>query len=407
MRVAARPRRLVVVGASLAGLRAVEGARDAGFDGDITLIGDERLGPYDRTVLSKGFLEAEDEPGPPLYREADALRADLETELLLGAPAHGLDTWDRTVRAGGRTVGYDALVIATGVRPRRPAWAVPLAGVHLLRTVADARALRASLATSRHVAVVGGGFVGSEVASSARHLGLTVTMVEAMALPLARHLGTEAAQECADLHRAHGTRLRCGVTVTALDGGDRVERILLSDGSTVEADTVVVGVGARPNTEWLEGSGVTVGDGVECDAYLRTRVPSVHAAGDVAQWYNAFLGRRTRLEHWTNASSQAAAAARNAISGEPAAPHTSLPYFWSEWYGRRVQFVGDTDADESVCVGDPTQHSFVRLYRRGDRLVGVLAMDRKGAVAKFRGMVRRGTPWHQALEHARGHAKKP
>lgn len=402
-----RTRRLVVVGASLAGLRVVEGVRDAGFDGEVTLVGDEGLAPYDRTVLSKGFLEPGADPDPPLYRGAEALRRELGADLLLGAPAHGLDPRSRTVRAGDRTVGYDALVIATGVRPRRPGWAVGLAGVHVLRTVADARALRASLARSSRVVVVGGGFVGSEVASSARSLGAEVTLVEAMAAPLTGALGPEAGRVCADLHRAHGTRVRCGVTVTGLDGGERVERVLFSDGSVTDADTVVVGVGSLPNTEWLHGSGVSLGDGVECDASLRTSVPGVYAVGDVARWYNPFLGRRTRAEHWTSAAAQAAAVARSVATGGPGGPHESVPYFWSEWYGKRIQFAGEAEADQTVFVGAASQHDFVCLYRRGDRITGALTVGRKGAIAKYRAAIRRRGSWREALEHARGHVAVP
>ena len=234
--------------------------------------------------------------------------------------AHTLDPRSRTVHAGGHTIPYDALVIATGVRPRTPGWAANLAGVHLLRTVADARALRKSLARSRRVVVVGGGFIGSEVASSARTLGLHVTIVEARDVPFAAALGETAGRLCAALHRAHGTELRCGVTVTALDGTGRVEKVLLSDGSVLKADTVVVGVGSHPNTEWLKGSGVACTDGVECDAALRTTVPGVYAVGDVARWFNPWLGRKVRVEHWTNAAHQAAAVARGIATGQPDTP---------------------------------------------------------------------------------------
>ena len=407
MRASSRPRRLVVVGASLAGLRVVEGARDAGFDGGVTLIGDENLAPYDRTVLSKGFLEADLDPAPPLYRDAEALRRDREVEFLLGAPAHGLDLRSRTERAAGLTIDYDALVIATGVRPRRPEWAVDLDGVHVLRTVADARDLRSSLARSRHVVVVGGGFVGSEVASSARRLGREVTLVEAMQAPLAGALGLRAGRVCADLHRAHGTRVRCGVTVTALEGDARVERVLLSDGSVIRADTVVVGVGARPNIEWTRGSGIAVGDGVECDASLRTSAPGVYAVGDVARWYNPFLGRRTRAEHWTSAVAQATAVAREVAEGGSGEPHTSVPYFWSEWYGRRIQFAGEADADETVFVGSISRYDFVCLYRKGDRIAGALTVGRKGAIARYRKAVRGRGSWKQALEYARSRVGEP
>lgn len=396
----ARTRRLVVVGASLAGLRVVEGARDAGFDGELTLIGDEPVAPYDRTVLSTRFLEDREEPQTPVYRPADDLRRDLDVDLRLGVAAHTLDPRSRTVHAGGHTIPYDALVIATGVRPRTPGWAANLAGVHLLRTVADARALRKSLARSRRVVVVGGGFIGSEVASSARTLGLHVTIVEARDVPFAAALGETAGRLCAALHRAHGTELRCGVTVTALDGTGRVEKVLLSDGSVLKADTVVVGVGSHPNTEWLKGSGVACTDGVECDAALRTTVPGVYAVGDVARWFNPWLGRKVRVEHWTNAAHQAAAVARGIATGQPDTPHASIPYFWSDWYGRRIQFIGEPTADETAVVGDPARGEFACLYRTGERITGALTVGGKGAIARYRTAIRRRAAWQDVLHTA-------
>ncbi|UQX03453.1 FAD-dependent oxidoreductase [Streptomyces sp. RerS4] len=398
------PRRLVVVGASLAGLRAVTAARECGFDGRVTLVGAEEHLPYDRPPLSKEFLAAEEEPPPPTHPDAALLRDGLGVELLLGEPATALDPTARTVTVGGAEIPYDALVIATGARPRvlpahRPP-APPLDGVHPLRTLDDARAVRRALDAGARTVVVGAGFIGSEVASEARRRGLDVTVVEALPAPMSRSLGAETGAVFADLHTTHGTELRCDTTVTGIEGHGRVERVLLSDGSAVEADLVVVGIGAAPATEWLAGSGVAVRDGVLCDPYLATGTPGVWAAGDVARRQLAGHGRTLRLEHWTNAAEQGALAARNAVGPGPAEPCTTVPYFWSQWYGHRIQFVGLPEGEQVEILGDTATPCFIALYRSGDRLAGALAVNRAGAVPGLRRLVRAGASWAQALAHA-------
>ncbi|REF00950.1 NAD(P)/FAD-dependent oxidoreductase [Thermomonospora umbrina] len=395
--------RLVVVGAALAGVRAVEAARTAGFGGTVTLVGAEDHLPYDRPPLSKAFLDADGpEPPVPVLRDPAALRDELGVELRLGAPATALDTRERTVSVGGSAVRYDALVIATGSRPLPPTGAGRLGGVHTLRTVEDARAIRRALDSGARTVVVGAGFVGAEVASAARRRGLDVTMVDAASAPLARALGEPMGRLCAEMHADHGTDLRLGVTVTGMEGAERVERVLLSDGSTVPADLVVAGIGARPATEWLDGSDVAVDDGVLCDPTLATSVPGVYAAGDVARWLNPLFGTSMRLEHWTNAAEQGAAAARNAVGADGARPFETVPYFWSDWYGVRIQFVGVPGADDLAVFGDVPGRRFIALYRLADRLAGVLAVGRRPVVARYRALLRRRATWSEALEYADG-----
>ncbi|MGW4489276.1 NAD(P)/FAD-dependent oxidoreductase [Amycolatopsis sp. NPDC004368] len=390
--------RLVVVGASLAGLRAVEGARKAGFTESVTLVGAEEHLPYDRPPLSKAFLD-----GPlaaPVFREESVLRDELGVELVLGTRAHALDAGQRVVHAGDREIPYDGLVIATGATARVLPGTSHLAGVHTLRTLDDALSVRAALDAGARTVVIGAGFIGSEVASAARKRGLPVTVVEAAPTPLTRAIGAMG-EPCSALHRAHGTDLRCGIAVTGVEGTGRVERVRLADGTVLDADLVVVGAGAVPATGWLAGSGLTLDDGVVCDETLATGLPGVYAAGDVARWANPLFGRAMRLEHWSSAAEQGAAAGAAAVVPGAAKPYETVPYFWSDWYDTRIQFAGVPDADEiRVVLGDPEEGRFVALYRTGGRLTGVLAVNKHREIMKFRALIARRTGWSGALDFA-------
>ncbi len=403
------PRRLVVVGASLAGLRAVEAARKTGFDGEVVLVGAEQHLPYDRPPLSKAFLAAaEGDGGPaavPWFRTEQTLREELGVDVRLGSPATALDTAARTVTVGGKQVAYDALVIATGAHARTLPGTEGLDGVHALRTLDDSLAVRAKLEAGARTVVIGAGFIGSEIASTARKRGLEATIVEALPTPLVRATGREMGAAIAALHDLNGTTLRCGVGVAAIEGDGTVERVVLADGSTIEADLVVVGIGVVPSVAWLEGSGVSLdGDlgGVRCDENLWTGVPGVYAAGDVASWFNPTLGERQRMENWTAAAEQGAAAARNALDPENAKPYGTVPYFWSDWYDVRIQFVGSPDADEVRLVdGDPASGGrWVALYRRGDRLIGALTVNGQTEIMKYRVQIMKGGSWEDALAFA-------
>jgi NADPH-dependent 2,4-dienoyl-CoA reductase/sulfur reductase-like enzyme len=395
--------RLVVVGASLAGLRAVEAARRAGFTGTVTLVGAEEHLPYDRPPLSKGFLDAGGPDRAEPFRPEDDLR-ELGVELVLGAPAEALDTGTREVVVGARTLAYDALVVATGASPRPFPGVDGVAGVHSLRTTEDAVAIRDALDAGARTVVVGAGFIGSEVASAARRRDLPVTVVEAEPLPLTRSVGREVGMVCADLHRAAGTELRLGVGVSRVESvGGTVTGVRLDTGEVLPADLVVLGIGVAPATAWLEGSGLSLHErdrGVVCDATLATGVPGVYSAGDVAHVPNPlFDGQLMRLEHWTNAAEQGAAAARHALDPASARPLSTVPYFWSDWYSHRIQFVGTPVADE-VEVVVPAEDGFVALYRRRDRVVGALTVDRPRDIMKLRRRVADRGSWTEAVAFA-------
>lgn len=397
--------RLVVVGASLAGLRSVEAARKAGFRGAITLIGAEEHLPYDRPPLSKAYLDVVgdgESPESTQFRDLSYFVAEHGIDLRLGAAASALDVEDRTVAVGDELVPYDGLVIATGSRARVIPGTEHLDGVFPLRTVDDAVAVRAALDAGARTVVIGAGFIGSEVASSAKKRGVDVTIVEALPTPLVRAAGADLGAAIASLHHRNGTRMLCGSGVASIDGSERVEQVTLADGTVLPADLVVVGIGVVPNTEWLEGTGIALDNGVVCDEKLFTGVPGVYAAGDVANWHNPVIGKRQRMENWTAAAEQGAAAARNAIDPSNAKTYGTVPYFWSDWYDVRIQMVGDPESDEvRVVEGDPAADDrWIALYRRQDRLIGALAVNGQAEIMKYRGLITKGATWDEAIAHA-------
>ncbi|MFF8848233.1 NAD(P)/FAD-dependent oxidoreductase [Streptomyces sp. NPDC015127] len=371
-------RTITVVGASLAGLSTVRALRAEGYDGTIVVIGEERHTPYDRPPLSKDFLKGDLDADALALGDADEYE-DLQVEWLLGERAVRLDAADRSLTlAGGRQLRTDGLVVATGAGPRTLPGTDRLAGVHTLRTLDDAQALRADLSSGLpRVAVIGAGFIGAEVASTAHRLGLHVTVIEALDVPLERQLGREMGLVCSSLHTDHGVRLLRGTGVAGLTGNGRVTGIRLTDGRLLPADVVVVGVGVRPATDWLAGSGVQVDDGVVCDAGCATNVPGVVAVGDVARCPNPFTGRHARIEHWSNATEQAKTAARTLLSGVSAPAPPTAPYFWSDQYQVRIQLAGHVapGATPHVVEGDLDSRSFTAVYRREDTPVAVLSMN--------------------------------
>lgn len=392
---------LVVVGASLAGLRAAESARQAGFAGPITLVGDEFHLPYDRPPLSKQFLK--DGAAPDYHTSAEELAA-LDVKLRLGAPATGLDPASHRVRVGDNDwLPYQKLIIATGASPRTLPDMPDLEGVVGLRTLDDALALRERLRPGIKLVIVGAGFIGSELASSARDRGADVTIVEAAPIPLVRAVGETVGQALAKLHERNGIPLLCNVQVEGLIGTTHVEAVRLSTGTSLPAELVVVGVGASPATGWLADSGIElhpVDGGVMANEFLQTSLEDVYAAGDVVHWPNpAFDGLSVRLENWTNAADQAHQAAINAVAPEDAKPYETVPYFWSDWYQSRIQFVGTAVADEVVFAsGDPDTDKFVALYRSGDRLVGAATLNEQRKIMKLRRIIAGKGVWADALE---------
>jgi NADPH-dependent 2,4-dienoyl-CoA reductase/sulfur reductase-like enzyme len=393
-------RNVVVVGASLAGFRAVEELRHQGYDGSITVIGAEAHLPYDRPPLSKQILSGSWEldrlPLTPIGKEID----DLDVDWRLGVAASGLDLGARhVVLADGARVSCDGLVIATGAGVRTLPGQPELEGLHTLRTLDDCLALRADLdGTPQRVVVVGAGFIGSEVAATARQRGLDVTLLEALPTPLQRALGDEMGAVCADIHREHGVdvRLSTGVDGFDDDGNGRLSGIRLTDGSTLEADVAVVGVGVAPNTGWLEGSGLTIDNGVVCDATCLA-APDVVAAGDIARWPNNRFGEVMRVEHWENAQEQGAHAARRLLG--QLEPYQPVPWFWSDQYDRKIQLAGRSSADDEVQIvdGSVEERRFVALYGRAGRVVGVLGMNRPRPVMEYRQLIADGTSWEDAL----------
>ncbi|WP_406301349.1 FAD-dependent oxidoreductase [Streptomyces sp. NBC_00885] len=378
-------RTVAVVGASLAGLSAARSLRKQGYDGRLVVIGDEPHRPYDRPPLSKEFL-AGTVGETDLALETDG--EDLQAEWLLGVRAAGFDPGDHAVRlADGRSVRADGIVVATGATARLLPGSDGLEGVHTLRTLDDARALRADLALGGRLVVIGGGFIGAEVASTAYGLGLDVTVVEAAPTPLAGPLGEVMGGIVSTLHADHGVRLLCGVGVKGLSGRARVEAVLLEDGRSIPADTVVVGVGARPCVEWLAGSGVVLEDGVKCGTDGRTSVAGVVAVGDCASWYDPAAGIHRRVEHWTGARERPEAAVAALLSGGAATTGVPKPpYFWSDQYGVKIQFAGHSAGADSVTVeeGLPDDRSFLAVYRRSGHPVAVLGMNQPRLFTRWR-----------------------
>ncbi len=402
MPTAGSPDSVVVVGASLAGLRAVEELRRVGFDGRIVVVGAEDRLPYDRPPLSKDLLAGEATVDDIALRRQPI--DDLEAEWELGRRAVALDVADRAVTLDdGRTVsGSRGVVLATGATPRTLPGTPALAGIHVLRTLDDCLAIRADLDASPHrVVVVGAGFIGAEVAATCRARHLDVTMLEALPAPMIRGLGPAVGDVLARMHRDHGVDLRTSTGVDGFEGGARVERVRLADGSTVDADVVVVGIGVVPVTDWLAGSGLTIDDGVRCDETLLA-APGIVAAGDVCRWPNvAFGGEVMRLEHWTNAAEQGVAAGARLVTDDPQ-PYGPVPFVWSDQYETKIQVVGHVRGDDDVVIvdGSPDELRFVAAVGRGDRLVGAIGFGRPRVVMQYRRMIADGAAWHEVLELA-------
>ena len=397
-------RTVVVVGASLAGLRATETLRREGFDGRIVLVGAEPHLPYDRPPLSKQLLAGEWEPQDLALRRTPY--DELDVELRLGARATALDAAGRLLTLeGDESLPFDGALLATGAAPRTLPGTPDLDGIFVLRTVDDALDLRARLDARPRVVVIGAGFIGSEVAATCRMRGLEVTVLEALPAPLVRGLGPVLGAVCGELHRDHGVDLRLGVGVAAIEGDGKVERVRLDDGSAVEADIVVVGVGVAPVTDWLDGSGLVLDNGIVCDETLLA-APGIVAAGDVARWPNPmFDGEVMRLEHWTNAAEQGVAAARRLLvaEGDAADAYAPVPFVWSDQYDRKIQTVGHFRGDDEmeVVYGSLDERRFVAVFGRDGRLVGALGFSMPAKVMQYRKMIEERASFADALERAR------
>jgi NADPH-dependent 2,4-dienoyl-CoA reductase/sulfur reductase-like enzyme len=395
-------KRIAVVGASLAGLRAVEFIRRAKFEGELVLIGDEAHLPYDRPPLSKEVLRGEWE------QERLSLRRrsydDLDVELELGKRAVSLDSDAREIQLEDATpVSFDGMVIATGGRVRELPNQPRLDGIYTLRTLDDALAIREALTRKPRVAVIGAGFIGAEVAASARQLDLEVTMIEALETPLAQSLGPRLGGILQQVHERRGVRVHCGRRVEGFGGTDHIDSVTLDDGTRVNCDLVVVGIGVTPAVSWLADSGIELDDGVRCDETLAASVPGIVAAGDVASWYNPLFEERMRVEHWTNAVEQA----RHAVStllrpSAEARPFESVPMFWSDQFDIKIQGVGrPKPTDELILAGGtPESEKFIALYGRAGRLVGAVAFNQPPKLIQLRMLIAKRGAVDEALKIA-------
>ncbi|MET7475636.1 FAD-dependent oxidoreductase [Streptomyces sp. NPDC005648] len=369
------PAHVLVVGASASGLTTAEALRRKGYAGRITVLGDEPHAPYDRPPLSKQVLSGAWEPHRAALRPQDVLDA-LDAGFVLGDPAVSLDTATRTVRTeSGRELRADAIVIATGVRPRTLPGQDGLSGVHVLRTLDDSLALREDLLGASRVVVVGEGVLGSEIAATARTLGLDVTLTGPLDAPMALQVGPLVSGVLGELHTERGVRLRLGTGVEGFTSeAGRVTGVRLRTGEELPADVVVVAIGAVPATEWLSGSGLELDNGVVCDSRCRAE-EGIYAVGDVARWHHEHLGRLLRLENRTNVTEQAMAVAANILGDER--PYAPVPYFWTDQYDAKLQVHGflPADAEVDVVEGELAARRFVARYRSEGRVTGVLGWN--------------------------------
>ncbi|MDT0276352.1 NAD(P)/FAD-dependent oxidoreductase [Blastococcus goldschmidtiae] len=394
-------RHVAIVGASLAGVHAAEALRERGFEGEITLVDREASLPYDKPPLSKNAL-LDDGVDAELPLRPRAWYDEHQIGLRLGQGVVGLDTAARTLHLnGGDAVGYDGLVLATGSAARPlPVPCGDPSRIHRLRTLEDARRLRADLLPGRHLVVVGGGFIGLEVAATARRLGLDVTVVETAATLLNRAFGPQVGGWIRQVHERNGVEIRCAVALQEISSHGDGFTLRFAEGPTLSADVVVGGVGAVPQTDWLEGSGVDLGNGVRCASDLSTNVPSVVAAGDIAYWHNALFSEDMRVEHWTNAVEQGRHAAGTLLGDREA--HQSVPYFWTDQHDAKVRFVGRADAADDLVIEEPKPDALVALYGRNGVLRGAVCVRTPRRLAEYREAIRNRTPWEEVAGHFAG-----
>ncbi|WP_042576640.1 NAD(P)/FAD-dependent oxidoreductase [Rhodococcus sp. MEB064] len=396
-------KRVVIVGASLAAVSAIEGLRDRDYSGEIHVIGAEDEPPYTRPPLSKeAMTDGRFAPGGLALREPEWY-SERGVELHLGRTVTSLDTAGHEVLDDrGTSHSYDGLVIATGSAARElPAAMIApeaMGDVFTLRTIADARRIGERLERGRRLIVVGGGFVGMEVAATAAKLGVDVTVVDVAPMPMSRVFGTTIGRWFNAMHRRHGVDVRCSTSVDRIfKSGDDVV-VVLNGGERLTADTVLVGIGGVPAVDWLAGSGVTVDNGVVCDPDLQTSVPGIVAAGDVASWRNDTFGDVMRVEHWTNAVEQGRHAAGRLLGDT--ANFTSVPYFWTDQFEAKLRFCGRADADDEIVIESQDDTSLVALFGRAGKLRGVVCVNAPRKLAHYRSAIGDPQFWTDVVRNA-------
>jgi NADPH-dependent 2,4-dienoyl-CoA reductase/sulfur reductase-like enzyme len=384
---------IVIVGGGLAAARTAEQLRRSEYTGRITIVSDEVHLPYDRPPLSKEVLRKEVDDVALKPRE---WYDEKDITLRLGSAATGLDTAEQTVTlADGTAFGYDELVIATGLVPRRIPALPDLEGIRVLRSFDESMALRQHASAAQRAVVIGAGFIGCEVAASLRSLGVDVVLVEPQPTPLAAVLGEQIGRLVARLHRDEGVDVRLGLGVAEVRGQGHVDTVVLTDGTELPADLVLIGIGSRPATEWLEGSGVEVDNGVVCDEAGRTSAPKVWALGDVASWRDT-TGHQVRVEHWSNVADQARVVVP-AMLGQDVPSAVVVPYFWSDQYDVKIQCLGEPEATDTVHLVEDDGRKFLAYYERDGVLVGVVGGGMPGKVMKVRGKIAAATPIAEVL----------
>jgi 3-phenylpropionate/trans-cinnamate dioxygenase ferredoxin reductase subunit len=382
----------VVVGANLAGGRAAQWLRQEGFDGKIILIGAEPDPPYERPPLSKEYLRGDMSRERLFIATSEAYR-EQQIELRLGVRATSINPSERSVELeNGERVGYDKLLLTTGGHVRKVSVSgSELEGIHYLRTVADSERIAAKLQPGRRLVVIGSGFIGAEVAATARMKGLEVHVLEMAPVPLGRVLGEELGHIYAEIHREHGVQLHTGEAIERFEGTTRVERVVSSSGRTIDCDFVVVGVGIEPATELAQDAGLEVDNGIVVNEYCETSAPDIYAAGDVASFYHPLLDTRLRVEHWSNAQNQGITAAKNMLGKQKA--YDDIPWFWSDQYDLNMQYIGHAPRwDEIVLRGDVAGRSFTAFYVEGGRLRAALAVNHQRDIRASRELIKRGAP---------------
>jgi 3-phenylpropionate/trans-cinnamate dioxygenase ferredoxin reductase component len=386
----------VIVGAGMAGGKAAETLREEGFDGRIVLVGAEPHRPYERPPLSKDYLRGEG--GMAWLQEDEGWYAQNDVDLRTSANVEAIDPSASAVTlAGGERLEYDRLLLTTGAEPRRlPLDGADLDGVHLLRTVEDSDAIKKTFEAGGRMVVIGGGWIGCEVAASARQKGMDVTLVEPLELPLLRVLGPELGAMYRDVHVDQGVEMLLGTGVEAIEGSGRAERVRTSDGRTIDCAAVVVGIGVAPRTALAEAAGLQVDNGILTDERLQTSAEGVFAAGDVANATHPVFDRRVRVEHWANALEQGPAAARAMLGRD--VRYDKVPYFFSDQYDVGMEYAGlhDPGSDELVVRGDMAAREFVAFWLRGDRLIAGMNVNVWDVSDPIQELVRSGAPIDRA-----------